>query len=460
MAERKLIRGGWVLTQDEELGELPRGDVLVEGDQIAAVGRELPADGAEVIEADGMIVLPGFVDTHRHAWQSLARGAGVDWTLAAYFQAVRGMLGENYRPQDLYTANLLGIVEALDSGITTMLDWSHLINSPEHADAAVAGLKASGARAVFAYGNSNSEWGNLPNPTFTNEDIRRVQAEHFHSQDQLVTMALAARGPQFCTMEATAFDWQLARELGLRITTHVGDGLWGIRVHPIQQLHERGLLGRDTTYVHCNTLSQEELRWIADSGGTASISPEIEMNMGHGFPATGKLLAVGVRPSLSIDVVTTVVGNMFGAMRAALSAERALNHQRTLDAGVDPTELWLSAEDVLAFATIEGARALGLEQKIGSLSPGKQADIIVVDTTGPHMFPLNDAANAVVAFAQPHDVRTVLVGGKVGKREGRLVDIDMTRLHQEADAARDYLFQQSGVTLGEDWFSTVEAQVT
>lgn len=149
MAERKLIRGGWVLTLDREWGELPRGDVMVDGARISAIGRDLPADGAEVIDAGGMIVLPGFIDTHRHAWQSLARATGVDWTLAAYFQAVRGMLGENYRPQDLYTANLLGIVEALDSGITTMLDWSHLINSPEHADAAVAGLKASGSRAVL-----------------------------------------------------------------------------------------------------------------------------------------------------------------------------------------------------------------------------------------------------------------------------------------------------------------------
>ncbi|HVB13822.1 MAG TPA: amidohydrolase family protein [Candidatus Dormibacteraeota bacterium] len=460
MAERKLIRGGWILTLDSHLGELQGGDLLIEGSQIAALGRELPADGAEVIQAEGMIVLPGFVDTHRHTWQSLARAAGVDWTLAAYFQAVRGMLGETYRPQDLYTANLLGIVEALDSGITTMLDWSHLINSPEHADAAVAGLQASGARAVFAYGNANAEWGNLPNPTFTSEDIRRVRSEHFASSDQLVTMALAARGPQFSTIEATEFDWRLARELGLRITTHVGDGLWGIRSRPIQQLHDRGLLGPDTTYVHCNTLSSQELRWIADSGGSASLSPEIEMNMGHGFPATGKLLGVGVRPSLSIDVVTTVVGNMFGVMRAALSAERALNHQKTLDAGIDPTELWLSAADVLAFATLEGARALGLEAKIGSLTPGKQADVIVVDTSGPHMFPLNDAVNAVVAFAQPHDVRTVLVGGRVVKREGRLVDIDMARLRADAEAARDYLFQQSGVTLGEDWFETVQPQLT
>jgi len=460
VAERKLIRGGWVLTLDEKLGELRHGDVLVDGRQIAAIGRDLPAEGAEVIDAEGMIVLPGFVDTHRHTWQSLARAAGVDWTLAAYFQAVRGMLGENYRPQDLYTANLLGLVEALDSGITTMLDWSHLINSPEHADAAVGGLKASGARAVFAYGNSNAEWGNLPNPTFTSQDIRRVQTEHFASADQLVTMALAARGPQFCTIEAAAFDWELARELGLRITTHVGDGLWGIRFHPIQQLHERGLLGPDTTYVHCNTLSEQELRWIAETGGTASLSPEIEMHMGHGFPATGKLLRVGVRPSLSIDVVTTVAGNMFGAMRAALAAERALNHQKTLDAGIDPTELWLSAEEVLGFATVEGARALGLEDKIGSLTPGKQADVIVIDAQGPHMFPLNNAVNAVVAFAQPHDVHTVLVDGSVVKRDGRLVNIDMARLHADADAARDYLFQQSGVTLGEDWFSTVQAQVT
>ncbi|MGH7691734.1 MAG: amidohydrolase family protein [Candidatus Dormibacteria bacterium] len=460
MADRRLIRGGWVLTLDDRLGELQHGDVLVEGSQIVAVGRNLPADDAEVIAAEGSIVLPGFVDTHRHTWQSLARAAGVDWTLAAYFQAVRGMLGENYRPQDLYVANLLGIVEALDSGITTMLDWSHLINSPEHADAAVAGLKASGARAVFAYGNSNSEWGNLPNPSFTSQDIRRVRSQHFASSDQLVTMALAARGPQFSTIEATTFDWQLARELGLRITTHVGDGLWGIRVHPILQLQQRELLGADTTYVHCNTLSEEELQLIADSGGTASLSPEIEMHMGHGFPATGKLLRVGVRPSLSVDVVTTVVGNMFGAMRAALAAERALNHQRTLDAGVDPTELWLSAEDVLAFATREGARTLGLEDRIGSLSPGKQADLIVIATDHPHLFPMNDAVNTVVAFAQPHDVRTVLVGGQVVKREGRLQGIDLSKLRADAEAARDYLFQQSGVTLGQDWFSTVQAQVT
>ncbi|MGH7609663.1 MAG: amidohydrolase family protein [Candidatus Dormibacteria bacterium] len=460
MTGRTLVRGGWVLSLDPAVGEFTSGDVLIEDGRIASVGAALEATGADVIEAAGHIVMPGFVDTHRHTWQSLARAAGVDWTLAAYFQAVRGMLGANYRPADLYTANLLGVAEALDSGITTLLDWSHLINSPEHADAAVQALKDSGSRAVFAYGNSNEEWGNLPNPTFTSDDIRRVRAQHFASERQLVTMALAARGPQFCTIEATRHDWELARELGLRLTTHVGDGLWGIRSRPIEQLQRQGLLGPDTTYVHCNTLSEHELALMAESGGSASVSPEIEMNMGHGFPATGRLLRAGIRPSLSIDVVTTVAGNMFGAMRATLAVERALHHQRTLDAGQDPTELALRATDVIRFATQAGADACGLGEQVGTLTPGKQADLILIAASGTHMVPLNNAVNTVVEMAQPADVRTVLVAGQVVKREGQLLAIDLERLRHEAERCRDHLFQQSGVEVGRDWFTTVEAQIT
>ncbi|MGH7612329.1 MAG: amidohydrolase family protein [Candidatus Dormibacteria bacterium] len=460
MADRLVIRNGWVLTLDPQLGEFRSGDVLVEGSRIAAVGERLEAEGAQELDARGQVVLPGFVDTHRHTWQSLARGAGVDWTLAAYFQAVRGMLGANYRAEDLYVANLLGVAEALDSGITTLLDWSHLINSPEHADAAVQALQDSGARAVFAYGNSNAEWGDLPNPTFTSEDIRRVRQQHFSSSGQLVTMALAARGPQFSTMEATRHDWELARELGLRLTTHVGDGLWGIRVHPIEKLEQQGLLGPDTTYVHCNTLSERELGLIASTGGSASISPEIEMNMGHGWPATGRLLAAGIRPSLSIDVVTTCAGNMFSAMHATLAAERALQHQRALDRGEDPTGVPLRATDVIRFATQDGADACGLGEVVGSLTPGKQADLILIDTSGPHLTPLNSAVNAVVEMAEPADVRTVLVAGRVVKRDGRLLSIDLERLRSRAARSRDYLFSQSGVEVGREWFSQVEAQIT
>ena len=206
-----------------------------------------------------MIALPGFVDSHRHTWQSLLRGAAIDWTLAQYFAGIRGVMGRLYTPDDMYVANHLGALEALDAGITTLYDWSHNNNTPDHADEAVRGLKDAGLRAVFGYGNANDEW--IPPSTLpTNfSDVERVRRTHFSSDDQLVTMAFAARGPQFTTLDITAEEFRRARDLGLRITLHVGDGLWGT-TRPVMQLASRGLLGDDITYVHCNTLTDEDFR--------------------------------------------------------------------------------------------------------------------------------------------------------------------------------------------------------
>ncbi len=198
------------------------------------------------------------MDTHRHTWESLIRATGPDWSHAQYFTGVRTVMGGLYTPEDNYVGNLLGALEALDSGITTLYDWSHNNNSPEHADASVEGLKDSGIRGVFAYGNSNAEWF-PPNTIATNyDDIRRVRKQHFPSDDGLVTMAVAARGPQFTTLDITEKDFRTARDLGVRITVHVGDGLWGFS-RPLVQLQSRGLLGDDTTYVHCNTIGDERI---------------------------------------------------------------------------------------------------------------------------------------------------------------------------------------------------------
>src|SRR5581483_5241661 len=348
---RVLIRGSCILTLGRGVGDFPRGDLLIEGSRVAAVGPTVEAADCEVLDASGMIVAPGFVDTHRHTWQAAIRGIAADWTLAEYFHGMRGLLGAHFRPEDVEIANLLGRLEALDSGITTMLDWSHIMNSPEHADAAVAGLRGVGARSVFAYGNGNAEWANLPSDVPHSEDARRVRVQHFRSDDDLVTMAMALRGPQFTPAHVVEHDWRLARELGLRITTHLGEGVAGARTRPVGRLRDQGLLGPDTTYVHCNTLPDEELRMIADSGGGISVSPEVEMNMGHGMPVTGRALAQGIRPCLSVDVVTGIGGDMFTVMRVCLAMERSLVNDRAIQAGTSVDRLPLTSRDVQETAT-------------------------------------------------------------------------------------------------------------
>src|SRR5581483_1588706 len=278
----------------------------------------------------------------------------------------------------------------------------------------------------------------------------RVRKTHFSSDDQLLTMAFAPRGPQFTTLDITEDEFKRARDLGLRITVHVGDGVWGT-TRPVAQLASRNLLGDDITYVHCNTLSDEDFALIGRSGATASISPEVELQMGHGFLATLKLLAVGVRPSISIDIVTSIAGDMFGAMRTLLAGTRAVVNGKALEEKriVDP--LPLTSREVLEFATIEGARAAGLADKTGSLSPGKEADIILVDTNSLNLIPMNSPVGAIVESAHAGNVDTVMVAGRVRKRRGRLLDVELGALRRRVDDARDGLFRRAGVPADGSW---------
>ena len=456
---RRVIRGGTVLSVDPEIGELPRGDVLVEGAKIVAVAPSIEAGDAEVIDATDCIVMPGLIDTHRHVWQAPWRNIGSDWTLAHYFTGLHAGLSGFYRPEDTYAGNLLGTLEALDSGITTLLDWSHNLNTPEHADGAVQALLESGARCVFAHGGGAPEW-QVPSEVPHTHDAKRIRSQYFSSNDGLVTMAMALRGPQFATRPTTELDWALARELDLPITVHVGDGEWG-KSRPVEWLRDRGLMSPDVTYVHCNTLGDDELRMIADSGGTASCSPDIELQMGHGWPATGRLVAAGVQPSLSIDVCVSNGGHMFGTMRATIGTERGLANAAIEASGAHASaqdRVALSCRDVIRFATIEGARACGLDDRTGSLTPGKEADIIVLRADSFGMTPLNNPSGAVVYNAHPGLVDTILVAGKVVKRDGRLLDVDAARVRRLATETRDYLLGKGrdsgrlpGIQIGGDW---------
>jgi 5-methylthioadenosine/S-adenosylhomocysteine deaminase len=431
MSAKTVIRGGMVVTMDPDIGDLPTGEVLVADGRIVEVGPKTAAEGAEVIDATNMIVIPGLVDTHRHTWQSSLRQIGVDWTLREYLGMLR-VVRPRFTPQDVYIANLMGAVEALNEGITTLLDWSHIMLSPEHADAAVSGLVASGGRAVFAYGlpyDVSAEW--------YAGDVERLADTYSPRRDQLVTMALAGTNPEVGPMERVVQDLRLARGVGLRSTQHVGAGMMGAN-RGITQLDEAGLLGPDITFVHCNTCTDEELRRIAEAGCTVSISPRVELQMGHGHPATGRLLAVGIQPSLSIDVVTAVNGSIFDEMRATLEAERARHNEQALQRGEWPDQLALTSRDVVRMATIEGARTLGMEDRIGSLTPGKKADIVLLRVDAPNLGLVNNPT-AAITFADSANVDTVLVAGRLVKAAGRLFGHDIHSLQDRAGASRDRL---------------------
>lgn len=440
MSTRTLLRGGTVITSARAGEVLTDTDILIGADgNIEAIGRGLDAGDATVIDVSGRIVHPGFVDTHRHTWQSVVRHVASDWSLTEYLAGLHTGLSKHFRPEDTYVGNYLGALEALDSGITTLVDWSHNLATPAHADAAVQALMETGMRAVFAHGGGAQQWGALPSTNnHPAEDARRVRDEYFSSDDQLVTMALALRGPQFVVPEVNTHDFQLAQELDLRVTVHVGDGYWG-KSGPIRKLKADGFLSDRITYVHCNTLGDDELDMIAESGGTASVSPDVEMQMGHGFPATGRLLKAGIRPTFSIDVCSSNGGDMYGTMRTAIGMQRALDNAPSVETGEVLERIGLSVTEVIRFATIDGANAAGLGHRTGSLEVGKAADIVVLDNRSLALTPMNNPIGAVVYSAHPGLVRDIFVQGKQVKKDGVLVGVDIDALRKRAEASRDYI---------------------
>jgi 5-methylthioadenosine/S-adenosylhomocysteine deaminase len=455
-SHRLVFRNGFVVSMDPDIGEVPNGDVLVEDGVIVEIGRGLEVSDAEEIDATGMIVMPGFVDTHRHTWQTPVRGVLPCCTLDNYFAVMLGNVGGHYRPEDVHTANHAGALEALSSGVTTLLDWSHISNTPDHSDAAIQGLKDAGIRAIYAHGvptgTGENWWGfsELEHP----EDIRRIRETHFSSDDGMITLALAARAPGNSNFEAAKHDWELARDLGIRISVHVGMRLSEVHVNHVKNMHDLGLLGPDTTYIHCTDSTDEELDLIAETGGTASIAPYVEMLMGHGPPPTGRLVERGVRPSLSVDVVSSVPGEMFTQMRTALVHERILAHTDTPDEPFAPT---LTHRDVLEFATIEGARACALDHKIGSLTPKKQADIVLLNVNAINTAPMIDPIATIVVFADTSNVDSVFVAGRAVKRNGKLVDADLDTIFQKLDESRNHILGGGGLL--PDWAAEASATV-
>jgi 5-methylthioadenosine/S-adenosylhomocysteine deaminase len=444
MVERRVFRGGVVLSMDPEVGDLPKGDVLVEGDRIALIGPDLEVGDAEEIDARGRIVLPGFVDTHRHTWETAIRGCAPNATLDDYFVDVLDTFAPVYRPEDVHASNLAGALECLNAGITTLVDWSHINNTPEHPDAAIRGLQEAGIRSQYAYGSANTSLADYwfeSGIVMPADDVRRIRETYFSSDDGLLTMALATRGPGFTKADVVRQEWNLARELGIPVTLHAGMGRLAGRFGMIRQLHEMGLLHEGDIYIHSCYFDDEEWRLVEESGGHISIAPQVELQMGHGCPPTGASRRMGLRPSLSIDVVTTVPGDMFTQMRAAFGNERYLVNSECWQQDVDVPETMLTAREVLQMATVHGAEGAQLADRTGTLTPGKQADLVLIDANAPNMAPLIDPVAAVVLSADVSNVELVMVDGRIVKRDGRLVE-SFARAHQLVEDSRDHLISQ------------------
>jgi cytosine/adenosine deaminase-related metal-dependent hydrolase len=436
--KRTLIQGGRVLTLDPQIGDFEVADVLLDGEHIAEVGPSLRADDCEVIDAAGMIVSPGFVDTHRHVWQTQLRGVAADWSLFDYVSQMRSIYSAFYEPEDAYLGNHIGALEALDAGVTTLVDHCHIINSPEHADEAIRGLMESGIRGIFCYGLFSNP---LPSPlrhepdsSWRPDDARRVRARHFASDDGRLTMGFAPGEVEAMPFDAICAEISLGRELGAkRISCHVAMGAYDNGRRIVAELNKLNLLSDDLLFVHGSSLTDEELGYIADHGAAISTTPETELQMAMGHPVVSRAQEHGAIASLGVDIVSNFAGDLFTQMRLQLQVERGRRNGRL---GAPPRAISPRAREVLELATREGARAAGLDSQIGSLSPGKQADVILTRTDALHTAGIADPVAALVLYARPTDVDTVFVAGQLVKRSGKLIGVNWPAL-------RDRLVQSS-----------------
>ena len=438
MPRELLIKSGRVVTVDPDLGDLPTGDVLVTDGVITAVGTDLtPATAdAEVIDATGRLVIPGLVDTHRHVWQGAIGGYTPQMTGAGYGPAVLTGISLRHSPNDVYAGTLWGALQALDAGITTIADWAHNDQSPAHADADLRGLRDSGIRGYFLYGGPGPATSD-PNPPHP-ADARRMRDEYFAAGScGRLRMGMALRGPSFTSAERNAEDFAFARDLGLPISVHVGmAGTSG----SVTGLRRDTLLGADVNYVHGNMLTDREFDLIAESGGTLTITPSTDMLMQFGtFPATGSALSRSIVSGFGIDTICSAGTDLFSEMRLALAAERSRANAAALARGEQVPAVDLHQRDMLRLATIDGARVWHLEDEIGTLTPGKQADIAIIDMRSPHLDGFGDPVAVMVLGAGPADVETVIVGGNVVKRDGVLAGDHIEQARKLMHATRHHL---------------------
>jgi 5-methylthioadenosine/S-adenosylhomocysteine deaminase len=438
---RYVIKGGAVLSMDSAVGDFAAADVLVDGKKIVAVGPNIDAGGADVIEADGMIVMPGFIDTHHHQFETALRsfladgllfGDGKPHSTINYFSHILGKFAGVYRPQDVYINELFGSLSQLDAGVTTVHDISQIHHSPEHSDAAIKGIVDSGRRAAFGYFEGHGDRKKYP------EDARRIKKQYFSSDDQLVTMIMGGE----IYLPGYEAAWTIGRDLGIPVAAHIVGSLGMAK--PFGSLIERKMLGPDNLFIHMTAMPDEAWKAVKDAGASLSIAGPIEMTMRHGMPPILKAMEHGITPSLSTDVECTMTADFFTQMRSVMTLQRMLVNEMALAKKESLPDL-LTSRDLIRFATVQGAKDLKLDSKVGTLTPGKEADIVLLDATAINVAPLNHVPGAVVTLMERSNVDSVIVAGKVRKWKGTLLDADIPKLRGDLEASRDYLFDAAKV---------------
>jgi cytosine/adenosine deaminase-related metal-dependent hydrolase len=423
---RTLIKHAHIITMDAQ-GDLAQGDVLVTGDVITEIAPSIQADDAQVVDASGCIMIPGLINAHMHTWQTALRGLAANWTLLEYFQKMHAGLATVFEPQDLYIATLVGALNQLNCGTTTLVDWCHNNKTPAHNDAAIHGLLESGIRAAFMHGTPKPDpkpgetpfW-EMPHPRAEIERLLKA-----HQGRALLGIHAAVLGPHYSTLDVALHDFRMAKELGLIASMHQGGGPartpdgW-------EKLEAAGLLGEHINIVHGHALSDGQLKRFCDLGMSFSAAPESEMTQGHGHPITGRLLALGKAPSLGVDLESAVSGDMLGQARVALGIQRSLDNVGYRAAhGSIPATSTVTTRQALQWVTVEGARMLGMLDRIGSLKAGKQADLVLIKASALNMQPIHDAVSSVVIQTSLANIDSVMVAGQWKKQGGQLTGVDV-----------------------------------
>ena len=428
--KRTLIRNATIITMDAE-GELPQGDIMVTGGTLGEIAPrihiESQATDVQVVDATGFIIIPGLINAHMHTWQTALRGLAANWTLLEYFQKMHAGLATVFSPEDLHIATLVGALNQLNCGTTTLADWCHNNPTPEHNDAAISGLLESGIRAAFFHGTAKPDpkpgqtpfW-EVPHPR---AEIERLLKNH--QGHALLSVQAAVLGPHYSTLEVALHDFAMAKDLGLIASMHQGGGP-ARTPEGWEKLEAADLLGEHINIVHGHALNDDQLKRFCGLGMSFSAAAESEMSQGHGHPITGRLRALGKAPSLGVDLESVMGGDMLTQARIALGQQRSLDNfaYRELHGSIPPTST-ITTREALSWVTVEGARMLKQSHRIGSLAPGKQADLVMIRATDLNMQPVHDAVNSVVMQTSLANIDSVMVAGQWKKRHGQLLGVDL-----------------------------------
>ncbi len=424
MENRKLIKSATVLSMDARIGNQHNYDVLIEGDKIVEVARSISESGAELIDGSGMIAMPGFIDAHHHMWMGVLRNLGADFLISK--QVLDGKqqaaLAANFRPEDVYASTLSSAINAIESGITTVLDHANLPTA-EHLAANAKALAESGLRSVLAAPTSLGEAG--------------LQALQASLPAGRITLALASSDPQDVNTQQLQEEWALARKLGLRISAQVGMGTSPTQ-DQLAELNKAKLLGADILFAHGNTLTDRDLSTIKSAGSSVVMTPAAEMMQGYGAPTVQRFLDAGFGPALGVDTEIANRGDMFTQMRSANSMQHAMRFDKKL-AGNLFADRMLTTRDVIQFVSAYGAEALGMQASIGTLAPGKQADVILLRQNQINVMPVNDPVGAVAWAMDNSNIDSVLVGGTFLKREGKLLNHELSQMQAQVNQARQHV---------------------